>query len=65
MACGLPASYRRALTLEIGMQNAGLGTALSVSILGAGTTAVIPTAVYTFGCMLTGTVLAVLWQKEI
>ncbi len=62
--CRLPASYRRALTLEIGMQNAGLGTALSVSILGAGTTAVIPTAVYTFGCMLTGTVLAVLWQRR-
>ncbi len=60
---GLPASYRRALTLEIGMQNAGVGTTLAVSILGSGTTATIPTAVYTFGCMLTGTLLAAYWQR--
>ncbi|MBL6725751.1 MAG: bile acid:sodium symporter family protein [Rubripirellula sp.] len=59
----LPESYRRALTLEIGMQNAGLGTTLSVTILGEGTTAAIPTAAYTFGCMLTGTLLAVIWRN--
>lgn len=59
----LPSSYRRALTLEIGMQNAGVGTTLAVSILGSGTVATIPTAVYTFGCMLTGTILAVFWQR--
>ena len=59
----LPKGYRRALTLEIGMQNAGLGTTLSVSILGGGTAAAIPTAVYTFGCMLTGTMLAVMWKR--
>ncbi len=58
----IPKSYRRALTLEIGMQNAGLGTTLSLSILGEGTAAAIPTAAYTFGCMLTGTLLAVWWQ---
>ena len=61
--CGLPSSFRRALTLEVGMQNAGLGTALAGTLYGAGTLATIPTAVYTFGCMLTGTVLAVFWRE--
>lgn len=61
-SAGLPEGYRRALTLEIGMQNAGLGTALAVSLYGPTTTATIPTAAYTFGCMLTGTLLAVLWR---
>lgn len=62
--CGLPSSYRRALTLEVGMQNAGLGTALAATLYGAGSTATVPTAVYTFGCMLTGTILAVSWRKK-
>ena len=58
----MPASFQRALTLEVGMQNAGLGTALAVTIYGQ--QASIPTAVYTFGCMLTGTLLAVFWQQS-
>jgi BASS family bile acid:Na+ symporter len=61
---GLPERYRRALTLEVGMQNAGLGTALAASLYGSATVATIPTAAYTFGCMLTGTVLAVGWQRR-
>ncbi len=60
---GLPDRYGRALTLEVGMQNAGLGTALATSLYGAATIAVIPTAAYTFGCMLTGTILAVFWRR--
>ena len=40
------------------MQNAGVGTRLAATLLGAGTVATIPTAMYTFGCMLTGTLLA-------
>ena len=59
----LPSTFRRALTLEVGMQNAGLGTALAATLYGEGTLATIPTAVYTFGCMLTGTVLAVTWRE--
>jgi BASS family bile acid:Na+ symporter len=59
----LPSAFRRALTLEVGMQNAGLGTALAATLYGPGTLATIPTAVYTFGCMLTGTVLAVCWRS--
>jgi BASS family bile acid:Na+ symporter len=48
----------RALTIEIGMQNAGLGTSLALSLFPDTPTAAIPTAAYTFGCMLTGTMLA-------
>ncbi len=55
---------RRALALEVGMQNAGVGTFLAVSIYGEGTLAQIPTAAYTFGCMLTGTMLAAFWSRS-
>lgn len=59
---GQPSRFRRALTLEVGMQNAGLGTGLAVTLYGPQTLSTIPTAAYTFGCMLTGTLLAVYWQ---
>lgn len=58
----LPGSMRRALTLEIGMQNAGVGTLLAISLLGD--SAAIPPACYTFGCMMTGTLLASYWHKR-
>jgi BASS family bile acid:Na+ symporter len=60
----LPDRFCRALTLEVGMQNAGLGTVLAASLYGAETIATIPTAAYTFGCMLTGTILAVFWRRN-
>lgn len=56
---GLPESMRRALTLEVGMQNAGLGTTLALSLFGE--SAAIAPAMYTFGCMLTGTIVARIW----
>lgn len=59
----MPAAMGRALTLEVGMQNAGLGTALAASLIGTDSPAQIPTAAYTFGCMLTGTVLAATWSR--
>ena len=63
-AIGLDERMRRALSLEIGMQNAGLGTALAKSIFVDRNEVLIPTALYTFGCMLTGTVLARFWAKR-
>ncbi len=51
---------RKALTLEIGMQNAGVGTILALQFFDDPATA-IPPAVYTFGCMFTGTLLASYW----
>lgn len=58
----LPEGMARALTLEVGMQNAGLGTALVLSLF-ADDRVAIPPAMYTFGCMLTGTILARLWRR--
>lgn len=62
LAVRLPEPMRRALTLEVGMQNAGAGTALAIHLFGEGSPAVIPCILYTFGCMLTGTVLASVWH---
>lgn len=58
----LPPPMRRALTLEVGMQNAGLGTVLAVAFFPDTTVAIAP-AIYTFGCMLTGTLLANVWAR--
>ena len=55
---GLDERRRRALTIEVGMQNAGVGTQLAIAVLGQASPATIPTAMYTFGCMFTGTLLA-------
>lgn len=55
---GLPVGMCRALTLEIGMQNAGLGTTLVLGLFPNQPEAAIPCALYTFGCMFTGTLLA-------
>jgi len=52
----------RALTLEVGMQNAGLGTVLAANLYPDEPTTMIPPALYTFGCMLTGTILAQIWR---
>ncbi len=59
----LSSSMRRALTLEIGMQNAGLGTTLALSLFPDRPAIAIPGALYTFGCMLTGTILAQIWGR--
>lgn len=63
-AIRLPQSMRRALTLEVGMQNAGLGAMLATKLFDNApehSAVAIAPAMYTFGCMLTGTVLARAW----
>ncbi len=59
----LSSPMRRALTLEIGMQNAGLGATLAVTLFGEHSIEAIAPALYTFGCMFTGTILARLWAE--
>jgi BASS family bile acid:Na+ symporter len=53
---------RRTLAIEIGMQNAGLGTVLALKHFGAGAT--VPTAVFVFICILTASALASFWQRR-
>jgi BASS family bile acid:Na+ symporter len=62
-AAGMPSPMRRAVTLEVGMQNAGLGTALASQLFPTMPEIAIPCAFYTFGCMLTGTILARYWAE--
>jgi bile acid:Na+ symporter, BASS family len=52
---------RRTLTIEIGMQNAGLGTVLALKHIGK--QAAIPAAVFVFICIITASILAAIWQK--
>ena len=59
----LPVASRRALTLEVGMQNAGLGTVLAMDVFAGEPATAIAPALYTFGCMFTGTILARLWAE--
>jgi len=53
---------KRTLSIEIGMQNAGLGTVLALSHFGE--KAAIPTAIFVFVCIITASVMAEVWRKE-
>ncbi len=57
-AIGIDGGMRRALTLEVGMQNAGLGTFLARQYFPDEPNAALCCALYTFGCMFTGIILA-------
>lgn len=54
-----PEAMRRALAIEVGMQNAGLGVVLATRLFSP--EAAIPPALFAFGCMFTGGVLARIW----
>ena len=61
-ALRLPEDMRRALTMEIGMQNAGVGTMLATSLFPERPQIAVGPAIYTFGCMFTGAILARWWS---
>ncbi|MBN2591258.1 MAG: bile acid:sodium symporter family protein [Sedimentisphaerales bacterium] len=52
---------KRTLTIEIGMQNAGLGTVLALKHIGE--QAAIPAAIFVFICIITASALAAFWQR--
>jgi bile acid:Na+ symporter, BASS family len=52
---------RRTLAIEIGMQNAGLGTVLA--LVHFGEEATIPAAVFVFVCIISASALASFWQR--
>ena len=55
---GLDSRMRRALLLEIGMQNAGLGATIARNYFEDKPGAALCCALYTFGCMFTGILVA-------
>jgi BASS family bile acid:Na+ symporter len=61
---GLPDTKRRALIIEVGMQNAGLGSTLATQLFPDRPAVALPCALYTFGCMLTGILLAQYWSRR-
>jgi BASS family bile acid:Na+ symporter len=60
-ALKFPEGVRRALTIEIGMQNAGLGVSLAGQLFPTFKDAAVPPALFTVGSMLTATLLVQLW----
>ncbi len=58
----LPMPQRRTLSIEIGMQNAGLGVTLARSHLGP--EAMIPAAIFVFVCILTAALMSEIWQRK-
>jgi BASS family bile acid:Na+ symporter len=53
---------RRTLSIEIGMQNAGLGTVLALKHFGE--RAAIPAAIFVFVCIITASIMAEVWQRR-
>jgi len=57
-------SRRRTLCIEIGMQNAGLGTALALEHFSDKPIVALPAAVFVFVCILTASVMVEIWQRN-
>ena len=53
---------RRTLSIEVGMQNAGLGTVLALKHFGQ--TTAIPAAIFVFICIITASIMAEVWQRR-
>jgi BASS family bile acid:Na+ symporter len=53
---------KRTLTIEIGMQNAGLGSALALEHFGP--RAAVPAAFFVFVCIFTAAIAAAFWQRN-
>jgi BASS family bile acid:Na+ symporter len=53
---------KRTLAIEIGMQNAGLGTVLALKHFNERTA--IPAAIFVFICIITASIMAEVWQKR-
>lgn len=53
---------RRTLAIEIGMQNAGLGTVLALKHFGE--EAALPAAAFVFICIITASIMAELWRRQ-
>ncbi|MBU1887830.1 MAG: bile acid:sodium symporter, partial [Candidatus Omnitrophica bacterium] len=61
-AYGFDKKRQRALSLEVGMQNAGLGAVLALKHFGA-EVAIVP-ALFATWCVVTASILAEYWRKR-
>jgi BASS family bile acid:Na+ symporter len=58
----MEARRRRTLSIEIGMQNAGLGTILALDHFGE--EAAMPAVIFVFICIITASLMAAIWQRR-
>lgn len=61
-AFNMTLARRRTLSIEIGMQNAGLGVVLALKHIGD--EAAIPAAIFVFVCIITASALPLLWGED-
>jgi BASS family bile acid:Na+ symporter len=57
-----PMKRKRALSIEIGMQNAGLGSVLALKHFDAKTA--LPAVIFVFICIFTASILVPLWSRQ-
>jgi BASS family bile acid:Na+ symporter len=57
---GIP--QRRTLSIEIGMQNAGMGSVLAIQNFGP--RAAVPTALFVYVCIFTAAILCEIWKRK-
>ena len=62
LAFRMETARRRTLSIEIGMQNAGLGTMLALAHFNE--RVAVPAAAFVFICIITASVMAEVWQKR-
>jgi len=62
MMFGFETARKRTLSIEIGMQNAGLGTILAMEHFGK--RAAMPAAIFVFICIITASIAASIWRKK-
>ena len=61
-AVAMQSTRRRTLSIEIGMQNAGLGAVLTLEHFGE--EAAIPAAIFVFVCIITASAMAAIWNRR-
>jgi BASS family bile acid:Na+ symporter len=60
--CNFDELKKRALTIEIGMQNAGLGSVLALKHFSEKTA--LPAVVFVFVCIFTASILTQVWGRK-
>jgi BASS family bile acid:Na+ symporter len=63
-ALRLPEPMTRALSLVVGMQNAGLGTVIALRVFETRPAVAVPSAIYTLASVYTALVLAFFWSRR-
>lgn len=63
MVARMNVARRRTLAIEIGMQNAGLGTVLAMDHFGE--KAAMPAAIFVFICIITASLVAAVWRRTV